>query len=80
MDFETKLVRVSVPKFGKAQYDAQTDPLVVSFKNASQHALEASQSHEAATIALFAPRIAYGNNGVIESITCRSAQILSRRS
>jgi hypothetical protein len=79
MDFDVKKVPVSVSRFGKAEYDVKSDPFIVSFRNATQHALEVSQSGEPASIALFRPRISYESNGTIGEISCGSAQVLPDR-
>ncbi len=79
MDFDTKRVLISVPRFGKTEDDAKSDPFIVNFRNATKHALEASRSGEPVSIALFRPRISYESNGLIEEISCGSAQVLPDR-
>ena len=76
LDFDIKKVPISVPRFGEAEYDAKSDPFVVSFRNAVKHALQVSQSGESVGIALFRPNISYESNGMIEGISCGSAQVL----
>jgi len=79
MDFDIKKVLISVPRFGKAEYDGKSDPFIVSFSNATKHALEASHSGEPVSIALFRPTMSYESNGLLEKISCGSAQILPDR-
>ena len=66
LDFEVKRVPVSIPKFGKPEYDNKSDPFVVSFKNAVQHALLGSQSREPVSVALFRPQLTYTINGTLD--------------
>jgi hypothetical protein len=79
LDFDVKRVPISIPKFGKAEYDSKSDPFVVSFKNAVQHALLASQSGEPVSIGLFRPKLSYATDGTIDRIEGGSGQILADR-
>jgi len=56
MDFDMKRVPVSVPRFGKAEYDAESDAFIVSFRNAAKHALEVPQSASQRASSYFSPK------------------------
>lgn len=79
LDFEINKVPVSMPKFGRPEYDEKSNPFIVSFKNAVQHALLASKSGEPVTIVLFRPNLCYANDGTLIKLEGESGQILPDR-
>jgi hypothetical protein len=79
LQFEVKKLPIHIPKFGTEKYDADDDPYRVSFRNAAKHALAVSQSGERVTVALFAPKLSYDINGMIDHADCTHAQVMPDR-
>jgi hypothetical protein len=76
LEFDVRSIPVRIPTFGGNEYDNEGNPFRVTYKNAVEHAMEASRSGERADIALIEPVLSYGVNGILRKIECARGQVI----